>query len=366
VTSDVDHSTCPLRGIITTRLRVLDLFCGAGGFSEGFRRNGFEIVRAIDNWVPAVRTFSLNHAMTDVMEADIREIHPEGIGRFDVIIGGPPCNEFSYANKGGSGDCRKGMLLVAAFLNCVAIIRPKFWLMENVPRLLKFLPRQVDLGKFGMDGGILNVPVISLANAADFGVPQRRTRAVIGNYPLLRQTHSAKSSRQEWFVDGGPAPWNTMARIINGLPNPQGPVPFCPVVDPNFPEISIPARTMTDHFYDTTLTTREAHSSETKKTHHQWYGKMRFPDSLELPSRTITAVQVKGSREAIVIQGDSSSSFKYRSPTLREYASLQTFPVTYQFTGSLSTKMRLIGNAFPPMLAEVFAKAITKHEVDNG
>ena len=156
-----------------------------------------------------------------------------------------------------------------------------------------------------------------------------------------------------------------MANIINGLPNPQGPIPLSPVVDPNYPDISIPARTVTDHFYDTTLTVREAQMSETKKTRHQWYGKMRFPDTLDLPSRTITAVQIKGSREAIVIQGDLSSSFKYRSPTLREYASIQTFPITYRLTGSLSTKMRLIGNAFPPMLAEAFAKAIAEHEVDT-
>ena len=89
-------------------LTVMDFFCGAGGFSEGFRQQGFKIVKGIDNWAPAVATHNLNHGLDDVVidvldfEYSIDNIN--ALPNTEVIIGSPPCVSFSMSNKAGKAD----------------------------------------------------------------------------------------------------------------------------------------------------------------------------------------------------------------------------------------------------------------------
>ena len=85
-------------------LRVIDLFCGAGGFSEGFRHMGFKVTHAVDNWNPAIETHRANQPETEAVKADIESLDPRRFPRPDVLIGGPPCQEFSGSKLGGGGD----------------------------------------------------------------------------------------------------------------------------------------------------------------------------------------------------------------------------------------------------------------------
>ncbi|HEM3600840.1 TPA: DNA cytosine methyltransferase, partial [Streptococcus suis] len=89
------------------RLTVIDFFCGAGGFSEGFRRAGYDVVMGIDSWEPAIKTHNFNHNLNDVTKSvldfeDIKEI--EKLPDTDVIIGSPPCQLFSISNRGGNAE----------------------------------------------------------------------------------------------------------------------------------------------------------------------------------------------------------------------------------------------------------------------
>ena len=73
---------------MTTKLKVVDLFCGCGGLSIGFQRSGYEIVGAYDNWKPAVETYNANFShLATLIELRADSLIPES----DVIIGGPPC-----------------------------------------------------------------------------------------------------------------------------------------------------------------------------------------------------------------------------------------------------------------------------------
>src|SRR5436309_1542159 len=81
-------------------LRVVDLFCGPGGISEGLRLAGCQTVFALDRDAAAVQTFHHNHPEAEVVELDIEAFHPDALPSFDILTGGPPCIEFS-TSKGG-------------------------------------------------------------------------------------------------------------------------------------------------------------------------------------------------------------------------------------------------------------------------
>lgn len=147
--------------------RVIDLFCGAGGFSHGFQSAGFEIVLGVDNWKGCEETFRHNHIDADFWLKDINELDPHDLPKADVIIGSPPCTEFSIVNV--RKDESKGFVLIDAFLGIVEAIEPDYWIMENVPnkKLYEYLngyPRMV-------------------IRCSDFGLQTMRRRLFCGPFP---------------------------------------------------------------------------------------------------------------------------------------------------------------------------------------
>ena len=101
-------------------MRVADFFCGGGGFSEGFRQAGFEIVFAVDKWAPAVKTYKGNKPGVNVVQDDVIRISKLSNEEFEklvpdseVIIGSPPCQSFSHSNKSGNGDKSIGIQLIS-------------------------------------------------------------------------------------------------------------------------------------------------------------------------------------------------------------------------------------------------------------
>jgi DNA (cytosine-5)-methyltransferase 1 len=346
------------------RLTVIDLFCGAGGFSEGFRQMGFEVTFAVDSWNAAVQAYKLNHHETEVIEADIESLDPHRFPKPDVIIGSPPCTEFSSSKRGGSGDFGKGLRLVTAYLRFVKVLEPRWWLMENVPRLLKVLPRRVMLRQ--MDSvEVFGIPRRDVFNSADFGVPQRRLRLISGRYPTPVPTHSDNSTHT---LDYNPRnPWVTMREVIDALPNPIEDVPKEEIVqDHNYDSLSVPAQQLEDHFMasgSALMTREEVERNRRQKTAHPYYGRMRFPDDLDRPARTVMAMQLNSSRETMVIETNHDGETRYRKPTVRECSSLQSYPITYRFFGNtLRTRYKLVGNSVPVKLSAALAKAILKEE----
>ncbi len=338
-------------------LTSADLFSGAGGLTEGFRQAGFEILASLDNWGPAADTHWRNFPNTQMFHADILEFDPSELPRVDVLIGSPPCTNFSYANKGGHGDIDVGMKLVLRFLRFVHDLKPRFWAMENVPRLAQSLPPRVALRKLGLkEDGFLEIPVIRVLNAADYGAPQKRLRLFSGKFPVPEATHYGPGALDTF--EGG-LPWVVVQDVIRQLPDPlkrdaAGPE----VTDPNY-GFRIPTEQLSDHFMDTVLTDEEVRINRKSKTDHSWYGRMAFPDPVNRPARTVMATQTGVSRETLVLEWERNGRHLYRRPTIRECATFQTFPITYQFWGrTAEARYRLVGNAVPPMLAGAVARAI--------
>lgn len=143
--------------------RVIDVCCGAGGFSEGFRQAGFDIVLGVDNWGTAIKTFKYNQHC-EVLKADIRTLEPGQLPDCDIMIGAPPCHEFSIAKQVTSRTF--DLSIVKAFLKLVRLYKPSFWVMENSPELIKHIKKHHQIIK-----------------ACGYGLRQRRRRAFFGTLP---------------------------------------------------------------------------------------------------------------------------------------------------------------------------------------
>jgi DNA (cytosine-5)-methyltransferase 1 len=170
-------------------LTAIDLFCGAGGFSAGLLQAGFDIVGAVDAWPVAVETYGLNFTHP-VLNADVSELTAatfwKRVGRepvpIDIVVGGPPCQGFSIQRRGNDEDARND--LVSMYARFVCDVRPRMFIMENVPGLLGKRGREI-LDRFvtTVERGGYGVRY-ALVNAADFGVPQRRRRVLFFGWRL--------------------------------------------------------------------------------------------------------------------------------------------------------------------------------------
>jgi DNA-cytosine methyltransferase len=338
-------------------LVVGDLFCGAGGFSEGFRQAGFQIAWGVDNWPPAVNTFEKNIPGAHGLRANILSLDPQklrDLGEVDVLIGSPPCIHFSAANRGGNGDRAEGLRLVRKFLTFVRELKPSYWVMENVAGMLPDLREEMFGQRIALHSGDLRIPRMEILDASFFGAPQVRRRSLSGNFPVPEVTHGP-----------GRAPPLTLRSVLQALPAPNEGRPENPklrIRDPVYEGFSVERDALRDHFEDTRwqLTRMEQRVSREMKIHNSVYGLMSYPDNIDRPSRTITATRTRGSRMTIVVPYSERGR---RTLTLRESACAQGFPLDYQFwADSMSDRDVLVGNAVSPPVAFAIGKAILKAE----
>lgn len=333
-------------------LRVVDLFCGPGGISEGLRQAGCDTVFALDYDTKAVESFAANHPEATVVRDDIRNLDPSTLPECDIIVGGPPCVEFSTA-KGSRGNVLYGLELVQAYLRVIHYVKPKWWIMENVPRVTKFLPDTIPLSWIGLDeDGTLSIPQRNTFNAAEYGVPQRRKRFLMGDYPTPAPTHKVGADAKITLESNEHLPSApTLGAILKALPSVQKTSRKRSYVDPNY-GFKLSVDDLTDQFHETWIAPAEVERLRNAKLNHPYMGRMSFPDDLTTPARTVVATQL--GRETLVIEDGG----RFRRPTVREVATLQSFPFTYQFFGSPGARYRLVGDAVPPLLGYAIGRLI--------
>ena len=359
---------------------VIDVFCGAGGFSEGFKQKGFKIIHGIDRWFPAISTFNHNFNLECVVknvldfEHSIDEI--ESLPDSDVIVGSPPCVSFSSSNLSGKADKTSGITLTHIFLRIVAVkkwqkeSKLKAWFMENVTSSIKHLNDEytfedLGLGDWATKNKIGKSKVAirlkenqKIINSADYGSPQSRERVISGEFIGRGKLIIPECSHKENALDNSlQKSWVSLKQIKGRLPKPNCKKSSRKITDPNYPWVSISLNKLTDHFYDTGLYESIWKQSKYYKTNHPYMGRMSFPEKKHRPSRTITATNISTSREAIIYHSEyrRTGNGEFRTPTVREAACLMGFPITYQFLGSEGTKWRLVGNAVCPSVSRAFA-----------
>lgn len=311
-------------------LNVLDLFCGAGGLSCGFKQAGFNIILGVDNDKDALETFKLNHPESKTILGDISKINKREIEKItgkikiDVIVGGPPCQGFSMAGRRDPGDKRN--TLIEEYLNLVSEINPKLFVIENVKGLLSMKTKN---GELVIDN-IINLAeekgyfiTIYPLNAANFGVPQNRNRVfLIG-------------CKKKCFK-------------ISLIKQKEIPVK----------EILLKKQDVQKkYFYSQRLIDGFKRREKINKQLKRGFG-WKFLN-LNEPSYTISARYYKDGAEALVKYSEDD----IRMLTPEECALIQSFPKNYKFASGKIKTYKQIGNAVPPRLAYAVAKAIKRSVV---
>lgn len=291
-------------------MRAIDLFCGCGGLSLGFEQAGFEIMAGYDNWPAAVEVYRENFdhpiIQTDLSDVDVVAEHiiqynPE------IIIGGPPCQDFSSAGlrdeDNGRGD------LTIDFANIIFSVLPEWFVMENVPRISKTrkLSQAIDIFK-SAEYGLTQI----VLDASLCGVPQKRRR-----FFLIGHIGSDDGFMENFILD----------RLSNN------------------------SMTVKDYFGDKI-------DIDYYYRHPRSYAR-RGIFSVNEPSPTIRGVNRPVPKGYRLHHNDPVSSLKGIRPlTFRERSMIQTFPESFKFLGTKSEIEQMVGNAVPVNLAGFVARAI--------
>lgn len=151
---------------------VKDLYCGAGGFSKGFKDAGCQIELGVDIWDKALATYNWNLGVK-VLKADVRELSGGDIGWCDILIGSPPCPDFSVQRYAGrkTRDKKPDLSCIEAFMRLVLEVKPKVWIWENTIEVIKYYS---------------SLP-FNIFDAQNYGTPQRRKRVFVGNYSVPKR-----------------------------------------------------------------------------------------------------------------------------------------------------------------------------------
>lgn len=293
--------------------KIIDLFAGCGGMSLGFQNAGFKVVAAYDNWQPAIDIYSenFNHPIHK-RDLSVEDITDELNGEHpDMIIGGPPCQDFSIAGKREFEGKRANLTLI--YSHIIEKVRPRWFVMENVYNIEKSPIFEQALTIFKNAGYGLTKHVW---DASYMGVPQMRKRYfVIGR---LNSDHD--------FL---------LEELERNLSNER--------------------MTVAKYLKDTPLDT------EFYYMHPRSYAR-RAIFSVNEASATIRGVNRPIPTGYNCHPADKTKDLtKVRSLTSKERSYIQTFPASFKFVGAKTDVEQAIGNAVPVKMAEYVAKAILKY-----
>lgn len=298
------------------KYRVIDLFCGCGGLSRGFQNAGFNIVAAFDNWDVALNIYSKNFGHP-VIKRDLGDLDDmTDIEKYspDIIIGGPPCQDYSTA--GHRDESRGRAALTVSFARIVEHLQPKCFVMENVAVITKSTTLKVVDEIFRNAGyGITRL----ILDASKCGVPQIRKRCI--SFGILG---GKDDSAKEFFLSG----------------------------------LSERSMTLRDYFGDTL---GFEHYFRVPTSY-----KRRGIYSIDEPSMTIRGVDRPVPKGYKGHPADSAPiTADIRSLTCLERSWIQTFPKDYVWEGSKTSLNQVIGNAVPVKFAEYVANCVKNYLIEN-
>jgi len=391
---------------------MIDLFCAPGGLSLGFEMAGFRTVAGVDRDKDGMKTYAANFSHAKAITADVTRLESDELmkiagikrGEIDLIIGGPPCQGFSNIGRVKIASLvREGTwklstarprfiddprnVLYKEFVRIVRDLRPKFFVMENVPGMRSYRNGEIVneiLGDFGKIGYRAQAKVL---NAVNYGVPQRRKRIFFIGTRLEEEEipwpkpqnydPEATEPTLDYFLGSnsgaGPDPPITVWDAIGDLPDP---------VPGKTGLADLPLEYDRDAFSEYQEWAREGsemvHNHITRQHNERdirVFGMMKegtwwkdLPDDIKRlygyrddifhdkmkrlcrkePSWTVVAHLYKDGYMYI-------HPVRPRSITVREAARLQSFPDTFIFRGSRTAQFKQVGNAVPPLMAKAVA-----------
>ena len=349
---------------------VLDLFCGCGGISKGFELAGYTIVGGIDFNKDAVNTFEHNFKKATGICADISTIEDEKVlelfGNTDIIVGGPPCQGFSSANRWQKETDDPRNKLFFEYLRFVKVLKPKAVMIENVRGLLtrdnvyakeRIYTLLADMG--------YNVSMKVLC-ASDFGVPQDRRRAIIVAIRKEDDTDTQVYDFESMQTQEKVTVIDAIGELYT-FEKDNGPE-FKLNNDPDTPYRKYLRRK--DSLVPDHAAIYPAEKVQKRISYVPQGGNWQdVPEELWNNNRTNRHSSAykrlkEDSQSCTIDTGNAHSNYFHplynRIPSIRESARLQSFPDIFEFTGTRGSKYKQVGNAVPPLLA----KAIAEHLKD--
>lgn len=341
-------------------MNAIDLFCGCGGLSYGFEKAGVNILLGIDTDKAALSTFELNHKGSIGLCGDITSITYEkdlkaliGNKTIDIIVGGPPCQGMSLSGPRQFDDPRNKLYL--SYIRLVSEIRPKAFVIENVPGLVGLFGGKIKdsiLEKFKALGYTVSYKILC---AADYNVPQNRRRVIF------------VGTLDKEFIF--PKPFDnviTCEMALSDLP---------PLIDELGTEKSEYLSPPQNEYQKLMRSDSSSVKNHIAAKHSEQVKHIisLVPDGenyKSLPEEyrnsrkfNVAWTRFNSQKPAPTIDTGHRHHFHYkydRVPTVRESARLQSFPDDFIFTGNKTQQFRQVGNAVPPRMAETIAIELLK------
>lgn len=364
---------------------AIDLFCGAGGLSEGLSQAGYEILAGNDIDKFAGQTFANTHKGSLFLDGSIRELDASDFlrgtglakGELDCLAGGPPCQGYSvYNHQRGMHDERSH--LFREYLRIVEGLMPKWLVMENVTGIMSAGEGEAFQAVLAGIKSLGYAVEAQILRAEDYGVPQERRRVVfIGNRIGLPIVWPDKTHGQ------GLKPFNTIYDAISDLPKLQngedcGVIAYGSEPQSSYQqELRAGSNAVHNHaaprlgsiniermkhipqggsWRDIPIDLLPAGMKRAKRSDHtKRYGRMKW-DGLSCTVLT----------KCDVHWGAYIHPEQDRSISVREAARIQSFPDWFCFEGPRTEQYVQVGNAVPPMLGRRIGEALCKAEnLDN-
>lgn len=349
-------------------MRGLDVFSGAGGMSLGARMAGISVAVAVELDRHAHATYALNHPETLVVRADLDRVFDVALPQSKeplVLFGGPPCQGFSTSNQRTRGGDNEKNWLYRAFVRLVDNVAPDWVVFENVRGIL-----ETEGGIFAAnvkhDLAALGYSVSSgLLNAADFGVPQARSRFfIVGRRDgLAPPLPSARDTARVTVHDA-----------IHDLPALTVGASKC--------ELDYPREAATDYarrlrgseqrVTGNLVTDNASHVVDRYRHVPQGGNWEDIPETLmanyadRLRCHTGIYRRLRADAPSVVIGNFRKNMLIHptadRGLSVREAARIQSFPDWYRFAGSIGIQQQQVGNAVPPLLAKAVFDSIVEAE----
>lgn len=357
-----------LRAVVDDKYKCVDLFAGGGGFSLGAIDAGIEVIAAVEYDKAAAVTYKENISKVqspppllfnrDILSLEPDELLPSG-GSCDLVLGGPPCQGFSVHRIKNSGVDDGRNKLILRYFQFVEHLKPKIFLMENVPGILwdrhkSYLEAFYAQGEAA--GYFLHPPVV--LDAQFYGVPQRRKRVFILG---LRRDVTIPNISDLWppKPSHGDNPTEGLEALV-----PAAEVFAAPIDAADLNNVHMQhSQALVDVFMSTPPNGGSRwQSGRILPCHasHNGHGDVYGRIDPSKPGPTMTTACINPSKGRFV------HPVEHHGITARHAARFQTFPDWYRFHGGLMAAGKQIGNAVPVRLASVLLKTLVaileKHE----
>ncbi len=363
-------------------LTVIDLFCGAGGFSEGFRQAGANVLVGQDIDATFGQTFEQTHKSAKFVHGPIQEVSATELlisagvsrGEVDIIVGGPPCQGYSvYNHQRGTNDPRAG--LFKEYLRIVEEIKPRWLIMENVTGIISIaggeIVREIQSGMRKLGYRV----DMKLLKAEEYGVPQERRRVFF----IATRNENAQIVFPEPTHGPELLPYITLWDAISDLPTLKNGQSYCQnnyrmcpqnayqtllrgdcsqLYNHEAPKLSNVNLERMKHipnggsWRDIPYDLLPAGMKRAKRSDHtKRYGR---PKKTDLACTILTKCDLHW---GAYIHPEQDRSF-----SVREAARLQSFPDFFEFFGSKTEQYVQVGNAVPPLLGRAVAEAVMQSD----